>query len=142
MWNVRTMCAVHYDRILLIPRVSSPLRIQVKAASVSSTEETSINSGYLTVGIVDQRTGRPVQLPPTEPPKDDQDARMQHDQAMLRRQLRIQRRQMFSLRSDAMQFSQILMDDGELCDDCLHSNPIHPLDSQLPISPALAAVAR
>ena len=92
--------------------------VNVGASNVTSESNTPINSGYLTVGLVDQRTGRPIRLQPSQPPtadEADEAATAQHDAAILRRRLRVQRRQMFSLRADAMHYSPTLLKELKIC---------------------------
>ncbi len=77
-----------------------------------------INTGYLTMHVKakGQRAGRHPDLalrPSLAPPESAADAHAAHVGALLRRRLRVQRRQMLSLRSDAMAWSPLLKE--ELC---------------------------
>ena len=72
-----------------------------------------INTGYLTIHVKAQRRrgGRYLDLPlrPSRaPPATDLDAHAAHAGALVRLRVRVQRRQMLSLRSDAMTWSPLL----------------------------------
>lgn len=74
-----------------------------------ATESTAINAGFLTVALVDSAAGgRPIRLPPSLPRADDGAAAAEHAAALARRELRVQRRQMFSLNTGAMRFTATL----------------------------------
>ena len=110
------------DRVRLRGRVtrvfedgSMEIGVDVASAGMGSEDYKPINSGYLTVSLVEMRSGQPVRLQASEPPAGNDVGKAQHDAAMLRRQLRIQRRQMFSLRPDAMHFAATLLGELRVC---------------------------
>lgn len=111
------------DRVVLRARItrvfhqSMEICVDVKAGTCEGGREAmvNINSGYITAAVVDAKAGLPLPLRTTEPRLNDTVAQEEHDAALVRRKLRIQRRQMFSLRPDAMQFSLTLLEDLSIC---------------------------
>ena len=108
------------DRVLLRARVTRvfhqtmEVAVDVSVRKTADSEWTQTNSGFLTVSIIVAKTGATLALVPTEPPADEE-GRKQHEAAMVRRRLRTQRRQMFSLRPDAMHYSRTLLEELSIC---------------------------
>ena len=109
------------DRVLLRARVTRvfhqtmEVAVHVSVRKTADTEWTETNSGFLTVSIVDTKTGATLALVPTAPPMNDDEGKKQHEAAMVRRRLRIQRRQMFSLQNDPMHYSHTLLEELSIC---------------------------
>ena len=112
------------DRVRLLAKAtrvfddaSIEISVDVLSAAVGAEAFTPINSGFLTVSLVEQRTGRALRLPPSQPIANDASSAKRHEAAMVRRQLRIQRRQMFSSRPDAFHFASVrtLLEELRIC---------------------------
>ena len=112
------------DRVRLVAAVARvfddatlEIGVDVSSAAVGAEAFTPINSGFLTVSLVEQGTGRTLRLPPSLPIAGDAASTKRHEAAMVRRTLRVQRRQMFSLRPDAFAFSAVhtLLEELRIC---------------------------
>lgn len=124
------------DRVILRAKVhrvfdtSMEVGVTVQAVDVASIAPRTINQGFVTVGLTLSRgsaasSGKQVPLllrPSASPEADDPSACSAHTAALLRLRLRMQRRQMFALRADAMIWSYLLKEELCIC-NLLGRNP-------------------
>jgi acyl-CoA hydrolase len=82
--------ALIHARITLVDRSSMEIRVEVESEDLLSGERRHTSTAYVTFVALDPVTGRPVAVPPLILESDDE--RAEHERALERRRLRLERR--------------------------------------------------